>query len=123
MYCSFASNIYDSFIQGTLRRIVFDAIKRVVSRYQSCASHTLMHPAVKNTCHHCFASPGILGTSGPLWQEQRRFVLQRLRDRGFGKSSYEPIMIQEVAELMEQLAKEESKPLEMEVGEGCGCVT
>ena len=50
-----------------------------------------------------------------MWQEQRRFLLHHLRDLGFGKSSYEPVMVEEVTELMDHLAKEEGRPIEMKV--------
>ncbi|XP_063889355.1 uncharacterized protein LOC135116074 [Scylla paramamosain] len=56
---------------------------------------------------------GIIGSSGQVWQEQRRFMLHHLRDLGFGKSSYEPVMIEEIAELMDLITKEEGSPLEM----------
>ena len=42
-------------------------------------------------------------------------MLHHLRDLGFGKSSYEPIMVEEIAELMELITKEEGQPLEMRV--------
>ncbi|XP_045110042.1 cytochrome P450 2C31-like [Portunus trituberculatus] len=56
---------------------------------------------------------GVIGTSGRLWQEQRRFVLHHLRDLGFGKSSYEPIMVEKIAELIDHLVKNEGHPVEM----------
>lgn len=39
-------------------------------------------------------------TEGELWQEQRRFAVRHLKDLGFGKSSLEGLMIEEIAELI-----------------------
>nr|pir cytochrome P450 enzyme, CYP330A1 enzyme - green crab, common shore crab [Carcinus maenas]AAQ93009.1 cytochrome P450 CYP330A1 [Carcinus maenas] len=58
---------------------------------------------------------GVIGSSGQVWQEQRRFMLHHLRDLGFGKSSYEPVMVEEIAELMDLLKKEEGRPLEVKL--------
>ncbi|XP_069187321.1 cytochrome P450 2D15 isoform X2 [Procambarus clarkii] len=56
---------------------------------------------------------GIIGSSGERWQEQRRFVLRHLRDLGFGKTSYEPMMVDEVSELMNHIQQQKGKPLHM----------
>lgn len=58
-------------------------------------------------------STGIVGTSGQTWQEQQRFMLYHLRNFGVGKSSYEPVIVEEIAELMDHLAKEEGRPVQM----------
>ena len=53
--------------------------------------------------------PGVIGTSGEVWKQQRRFTLRSLKDLGFGKNSLEPIMQQELEELLDiftQKAKE-----------------
>ena len=42
-------------------------------------------------------------------------MLHHLRDLGFGKSSYAPVMVEEIAELLDALAKEEGRPLQMKV--------
>ncbi|MPC23701.1 Cytochrome P450 2D27 [Portunus trituberculatus] len=70
-------------------------------------------PRVPNTLGTPLNPRGVIGTSGRLWQEQRRFVLHHLRDLGFGKSSYEPIMVEEIAELIDHLVKNEGHPVEM----------
>ncbi|XP_045114798.1 cytochrome P450 2C15-like [Portunus trituberculatus] len=56
---------------------------------------------------------GVVGTNGQIWQEQRRFMLHHLRDLGFGKSSYEPVMVEEIAELLDDLEREDGRPLQM----------
>ncbi|XP_071527929.1 cytochrome P450 2J4-like [Panulirus ornatus] len=56
---------------------------------------------------------GVVGSWGRAWQDQRRFVLHHLRNLGFGKSTYEPIMMQEIMELLEYFAKEEGRPIAM----------
>ncbi|XP_045584454.2 cytochrome P450 2D14 isoform X2 [Procambarus clarkii] len=59
------------------------------------------------------SSVGIIGATGERWQEQRRFVLRHLRDLGFGKTSYEPLMVDEVAELMNHIQQHKGEPLPM----------
>lgn len=44
--------------------------------------------------------PGIIMTEGQLWSEHRRFVLRHLRDFGFGKSSMEQLIKNEVYDLV-----------------------
>ena len=39
-------------------------------------------------------------TDGQLWSEQRRFTVRHLKDLGFGKTSLEGLMLQEVSDLM-----------------------
>ncbi|MPC33290.1 Cytochrome P450 2D15 [Portunus trituberculatus] len=58
---------------------------------------------------------GVVGTNGQIWQEQRRFMLHHLRDLGFGKSSYEPVMVEEIAELLDDLEREDGRPLQMKL--------
>ena len=40
--------------------------------------------------------PGVIFTNGKEWTEQRRFLLKTLRDFGFGKTSMENLIIEEV---------------------------
>jgi methyl farnesoate epoxidase / farnesoate epoxidase len=47
---------------------------------------------------------GIMFTEGPFWQEQRRFTLRHLRDLGFGKTSIEDMMLDEVHELLSEIS-------------------
>ena len=47
--------------------------------------------------------PGIILASGNNWQEQRRFALKNLKDLGFGKSSMEDLISDEVKELIHDL--------------------
>ena len=48
---------------------------------------------------------GLLFTDGPLWLEQRRFTLRHLRDLGFGKTSIENQMIDEIQDLIQDIAE------------------
>ena len=43
-------------------------------------------------------------TEGPFWQEQRRFTLRHLRDLGFGKTSIEDMMLDEIHELLSEIS-------------------
>ena len=49
------------------------------------------------------AIAGILMTDGELWKEQRRFAVRHLKDLGFGKSSLESLIMDEVNDLMGDL--------------------
>lgn len=42
-------------------------------------------------------------TDGPLWQEQHRFTMRQLRDLGFGKTSVEHEMVEEVDDLIKDI--------------------
>ena len=52
-----------------------------------------------------FSLAGLLQSSGSEWVEQRRFALRQLRDLGFGKSSMEDTILDEVDKLSGLLAK------------------
>lgn len=52
-----------------------------------------------------FPRIGLLQSSGPEWVEQRRFALRQLRDLGFGKSSMEDTINDEVDKLVGLLKK------------------
>ncbi len=59
---------------------------------------------------------GVLFNSGTKWVEQRRFMLSTLRDFGFGKSSMEELIAEEVVEFMDHLEmKSASGPIEVKV--------
>jgi len=46
---------------------------------------------------------GVMFTDGVFWQEQRRFTLRHLRDLGFGRSSSENVIEEEINELLDEL--------------------
>jgi methyl farnesoate epoxidase / farnesoate epoxidase len=46
---------------------------------------------------------GLMFTDGPFWQEQRRFTLRHLRDLGFGKTSIESMMLDEIHQLLDEI--------------------
>nr|AIL94133.1 cytochrome P450 CYP3041A2 [Tigriopus japonicus] len=49
---------------------------------------------------------GIIGTSGPLWTEQRRFALKNLRDFGFGRKGLDHVIQDEASQLVQSLLSE-----------------
>jgi len=49
---------------------------------------------------------GIIGTSGDLWREQRRFALKTLRDFGLGKNAMEDRIIEEIQTMFELVNKD-----------------
>lgn len=63
----------------------------------------------------CFyeATPylGIVGSEGEKWEVHRRFLLRQLRDFGFGKSSMQALISDEVAELIQSFKKKEGTPI------------
>ncbi|ODM94701.1 Methyl farnesoate epoxidase [Orchesella cincta] len=56
---------------------------------------------------------GVLLCDGPVWQEQRRFVLRGLRDFGFGKESMEGMLIHELQELQNTLKNDIGHPVSL----------
>ena len=49
------------------------------------------------------AVPGLIFSRGKAWTDQRRFVLRVLRDFGFGKTSMEDTLLDEVDKLCDEL--------------------
>lgn len=54
---------------------------------------------------------GLINAQGKVWEEQRRFVIRQLRDFGFGKSSMEAVMLEEVNELIERFVAKKGEPI------------
>ena len=57
--------------------------------------------------------PGVLGSNGSTWIEQRRYSLHTLKDLGFGKSSMEALIAEEVNELCKHLESFGGKPIDV----------
>jgi hypothetical protein len=55
-----------------------------------------------NSTFHFSDNPGLIFVDGDVWQEQRRFTLRHLRDLGFGKTSIEDQMMDEIADLISE---------------------
>ena len=54
---------------------------------------------------------GVIHNEGPAWQEQRRFTLRHLRDLGFGRTSSEGLIQEEIDDLRQEImAKSMSNP-------------
>jgi methyl farnesoate epoxidase / farnesoate epoxidase len=47
---------------------------------------------------------GIMFTEGQFWQEQRRFIVRHLKDLGFGKTSVEDMMMDEIHQVLNEIA-------------------
>jgi len=56
--------------------------------------------------------PGVLISEGRTWVEQRRFALRTLRDFGFGKSSMEEMIKEEVELFTEEIRKSKGEPFD-----------
>jgi hypothetical protein len=48
--------------------------------------------------------PGLIFTEGPYWLELRRFTLRHLRNFGYGKTSMESLIMQEVDDLIKEMS-------------------
>ena len=56
-------------------------------------------------------SAGIAFSQGTYWKEQRRFLLRNLRDFGFGKTSMEDTLLDEVEKLCNEYSKYAGSPV------------
>ncbi|CAL8111339.1 unnamed protein product [Orchesella dallaii] len=54
---------------------------------------------------------GIINTEGNCWEEQRRFVLRRLRDFGFAKSSMEGLILDEASAILNWFDNTKGNPV------------
>lgn len=54
----------------------------------------------------------MIASEGPVWEEQRRFILRQLRDLGFGKSTMEATIGEEARELVERLSAFKGAPVD-----------
>ncbi|GFS45857.1 cytochrome P450 18a1 [Nephila pilipes] len=53
---------------------------------------------------------GFSGQNGEAWQEQRRFVVQTMRNLGLGKGLWETMIQEDSAELIKEIQKENGEP-------------
>lgn len=86
----------------------YNLIKDLYKRYESSG-----RPINKPFHEHRFGSEdgtqrGLLQSSGQEWQEQRRFTMTKLKDIGFGKSSMEDLIMEEVDKLTKLLEEVKS---------------
>ncbi|KAG0712303.1 Cytochrome P450 2J6 [Chionoecetes opilio] len=58
-------------------------------------------------------SLGIISSSGDVWRQQRRFTLRTLRDLGFGRNTLEPIMQEELDELLQLLMRRQGEKVDV----------
>ncbi|KAG0698352.1 Cytochrome P450 2J6 [Chionoecetes opilio] len=61
----------------------------------------------------CPALVCIIGTSGDVWRQQRRFTLRTLRDLGFGRNTLEPIMQEELDELLQLFRRRQGEKVDV----------
>ena len=60
---------------------------------------------------HVFMFTGLVASEGQEWVEQRRFSMRHLRDFGFGKSTGEELITNEMKEFIQGLDKNVGKPV------------
>ncbi len=56
---------------------------------------------------------GVISSQGVTWVEQRRYVLHKLRDLGFGKRTMENLISAEVQELSKEWEKSSGEPIDI----------
>lgn len=54
---------------------------------------------------------GMFFSEGELWEVHRRFLLRKLRDRGFGKTSMEGLILEDVNQVLSRFRKQNGKPI------------
>ncbi|CAG0914187.1 unnamed protein product [Notodromas monacha] len=90
---------------GQLEFIVlsdYDITKNVLAR-----EHASLRPDVFSSRYMLnYENTGLILSSGTPWKEQRRFTLRTLRDFGFGKTSLEGIILDELRELVAEIRPE-----------------
>ncbi|ODN00908.1 Cytochrome P450 2J5 [Orchesella cincta] len=55
---------------------------------------------------------GLINAEGKIWADQRRFTVRQLRDFGFGKSSMESMIMEEVNEMKDRLLAYKGRPID-----------
>lgn len=55
---------------------------------------------------------GIINTEGEHWEQLRRFTLRQLRDFGFGKSTMESLIMEELQEVIERMKSAQGNSVE-----------
>lgn len=58
-------------------------------------------------------NPGVIFSHGRYWKDQRRFTLRHLRDFGFGKTSMEDILSDEVSKLILHFKSKVNQPVQL----------
>ena len=61
---------------------------------------------------------GIINTGGRVWQDQRRFALQKLKDFGFGRNGLDGVIQEEANELVESLLNDDLNCVKVDGGGG-----
>lgn len=56
---------------------------------------------------------GIVTTNGDVWRTQRRFTLRTLKDLGFGRNTLEPIMQEELEELLQLFQQQKGQKIDI----------
>lgn len=56
---------------------------------------------------------GLAFSSGPLWQEQRRFALRQLRELGLEKSGFENHILREISAITDGLKSHLGEPVDL----------
>ena len=57
---------------------------------------------------------GIIFGNGQAWVEQRKFAIRNLRDFGFGRTSMEGLIIEEVKELLDWIKQQNGQPITLQ---------
>ncbi|GAB6030770.1 hypothetical protein CHUAL_007619 [Chamberlinius hualienensis] len=56
---------------------------------------------------------GVISNDGAYWKEHRRFILSNLKNYGFGKMSFEPLILDEIHQFLKELKKNAGKTFDI----------
>ncbi|GAB6030774.1 hypothetical protein CHUAL_007622 [Chamberlinius hualienensis] len=56
---------------------------------------------------------GLLANDGEYWREHRRFILTNLKNYGFGKMSFEPLILDEIHQFLNEVKKQAGKTFDI----------
>ncbi|CAG0902933.1 unnamed protein product [Darwinula stevensoni] len=96
---------------GSYRIVVLndlDSITQAYARQGDMFSHRPKGPLVSKVLQN----KGVVGSEGELWKEHRRFLLQKMRDQGMGKKTFEEKIQMEAEELLETFKSMAGKPFD-----------
>ncbi len=110
---------------GNLRTVVltdYEDIKAVLNREESASRPPVVAVDVRPGWEYAVESepvlnkdrpPGVILSNGNYWRQQRRYVLKNLKDFGFGKSSMEDSLNEDVQKLLEHFKPQVGQPLSL----------
>jgi cytochrome P450 len=99
---------------GPLNAIVLNNLDLIKEAFNMTVFSGTMIPELKPLEPLITRGPdtGIISTDGKVWNEQRRFLVRKLKGLGFGKTSMESIALEDARDLVEALEKQVGHPMD-----------